>query len=105
MDAFEKEFKLPNLIDDGDYEKIDQLLDEVSWMTLPAREKRIVLDNIWKSCEDGLLTHTKTETTADMKAEFYDKYYDRIVEWQELIKKISAENKEVWKQRTWAWLF
>jgi len=83
MDAFAKEFKLPNLIDDGDYEKIDQLLDEVAWTTLPAREKRIVLDNIWKSCEDGLLTHTKTETTADMKAEFYDKYYDRIVEDEE----------------------
>ena len=29
----------------------------------------------------------------------YQIYYDRIVEWQELIKKISAENKEVWKQR------
>ena len=29
----------------------------------------------------------------------YAIYYDRIIEWQELIKKISKENKEVWQQR------
>ena len=29
----------------------------------------------------------------------YAIYYERIMEWQELIKKISKENKEVWQQR------
>ena len=82
MEDFIAEFKMPNLILDRDYEKINQLLDKVSWMTLPAREKRVVLDNIWTEMEKALLGDGLSDENVvqQMKEEFYDTYYDKIVE-------------------------
>ena len=85
-------------------ESLECLYKLITLKYIKAKESEVVdcytqINEYLETIDSQRKTITFQQESLDGNDTAYAIYYDRIIEWQELIKKISKENKEVWQQR------
>jgi len=85
-------------------ESLECLYKLITLKYIKAKESEVVdcytqINEYLETIDSQRKTIAFQQESLDGNDTAYAIYYDRIIEWQELIKKISKENKEVWQQR------
>jgi len=85
-------------------ESLECLYKLITLKYIKAKESEVVdcytqINEYLETIDSQRKTIAFQQDSLDGNDTAYAIYYDRIIEWQELIKKISKENKEVWQQR------
>ena len=85
-------------------ESLECLYKLITLKYIKAKESEVVdcytqINEYLETIDSQRKTIVFQQDSLDGNDTAYAIYYDRIIEWQELIKKISKENKEVWQQR------